>query len=112
VTPTGVPPPGCWYLVQSEAHRVKIAPGVDRAIHATGLLGRLIYASVPAIISSGTGDWRSRGIWDAIPTPVSHTGPASSKSTLAGLMFVVYEAAPMNLAKCRRQANGNAQNAR
>jgi len=38
------------------------------------------------MISGGAGAWHSCGNWEAIPKPVSHTWPASSTSTFAGLM--------------------------
>src|ERR1700688_4381776 len=70
-------------LVQGDAHRVEIAAGIRRAIHAAGLLRR----HISDVAGSNRGRYGCLALarhLDAIPKPVSHTLPASSTSTFAG----------------------------
>jgi len=63
------------------------------------------------MISGGTGDLRSCGNWDAMANPVSHTFSGLVDKHIRWLDVLVYEAVPMDLAECYRQADGNAQEA-
>jgi len=66
-----------------------------------------MYASVPAMISGGSGAWRSRGRREAMPKPVSHTcSAATSMIALAGFDVFVSESTSVEPAKCGRQRHG------
>jgi hypothetical protein len=51
------------------------------------------------LIARHAGNWRSRGSWDAIPKPVSHTLLASSTTTFAGLISLCIRPCLMDLAE-------------
>ena len=98
------------HLVQGDAHRVKIAAGIDRPIHAAGLFGRHV--------GEGAGnDLRRRGRLRL----ARHLGcnPEAGQPDVAvavdehvrRLDVFMNKAAPMNLAECCRQANSDAQDA-
>jgi len=61
---------------------------------------------------AATAPWRSRGSREAMPKPVKRTLPAASTSRFSGLMVLVDEAAPMQLAERRRQRDGEAEESR
>src|SRR5258707_8292129 len=98
------------YLVQGDAKRVKITATINRAIHATGLLGRHIG-------ERARNDLRRRGRL-ALVRQLGRN-PESEDPYVAGVVdehiprldVLMYESAPMDLAECCRQTNGDAQGA-
>src|SRR5712664_2841169 len=99
------------HLVQGDSQRVEIAAGINRAIHAAGLLGRHV--------SKGAGDDLGRYGRLALVRQLRRN-PESGKPYVAGVVdehvrrldVLMYEAVPMDLAECCRQANRDAQEAR
>ena len=80
----GSTPVTIWYRVTPNAYR-SLRASTERFIRP--VCSGAMYASVPAMISGGSGAWRSRGRREAMPKPVSHTCPAAESTiTLAGLM--------------------------
>ena len=99
------------HLVQGDAQRVEIAAGIDRAIHAPGLFGRHV--------GEGAGnDLRRRGRLALARQPGRDA--EAGEPDVAGVVdehvrrldVLVDETAPMDVAERRRQANGDAQEAR
>ena len=99
------------HLVQGDAQRVEIAAGIDRAIHAASLFGRHV--------GEGAGDDLRRR-WRLALVRQLGCDPEADEPDVAGIVdehirrldVFVYETTPMDLAECRRQADGNAQEAR
>ena len=98
------------HLVQGDAHRVKIAASINRAIHAAGLFGRHV--------GEGAGnDLRRRGRLRLARQ--LGCNPETGQPDVASVVdqhirrldVLMYETVPMNLAECCRQANRDAQDA-
>ena len=96
------------HLVQGDAQRVEIAPGIDRAIHAPGLLG--------GHVGEGAGDDLRRGWRQAFSGKSRGDAKAGQPHAVRvidqssrGLDVSVNEPLPMSLAKGGRQADGDAQ---
>ena len=108
VAANGRAPVSIWYKVTPR--RVEIAASIDRAIHATGLFRRHIGQRA----SNNLGRYRRLAL-------ARHLGrnPEAGKPHLAGVVdqhirrldVLMNEPRPMDLAKCGRQADGNAQEA-
>ena len=98
------------HLVQGDAQRVEIAAGIDRAIHAAGLFGRHVG-------ERAGNDLRRRG--RLALARQSGRNSEAGEPYVAGVVdqhirrldVLMYEALPMDLAECCRQANGDAQEA-
>src|ERR1700726_534643 len=96
------------HLVQGDAQRVEIAARIDRAVHPAGLLGRHVG-------ERAGNDLRRRGHLALLRQP--RRDPESGEPDVAGVIdedvrgldVLVDEAVPVDLAKRRRQSNGNAQ---
>src|ERR1700686_4608702 len=96
------------HLVQGDAQRVEIAARIDRAVHPAGLLGRYIG-------ERAGNDLRRRGRLALLRQP--RRDPESGEPDVAGVIdedvrgldVLVDEAVPVDLAKRRRQSDGNAQ---
>ena len=98
------------HLVQGHAKRVKIAATINRAIHAAGLLGRHV--------GEGAGnDFRRRGRLRLArqlgcnPESGQPNGAVAVDEHVRRLYVFMDQATPMDLAKCCRQANSDAQDA-
>ncbi len=103
--------PACKHLVQRDAQRVEIAARISRAIHAAGLLGRHI--------GERAGNNLGRYGRLALLRQLGRN-PESGEPYVAGVVdehirrldVLMYEAAPMDLAECCREANRDSQEAR
>ena len=99
------------HLVQGDAQRVEIAAGIDRTIHAAGLLGRHV--------GEGAGNDLRRHGRLALVRQLGRN-PEAGEPDVAGVVdehirrldVLVDKAVPMDLAECFRQANSDAQDAR
>ena len=98
------------HLVQGDAQRVEIAAGIDRAIHAPGLFGRHV--------GKGAGnDLGRRGRLALARQPGRNAEAGEPHVTgvvdecVRRLDVLMDEALPVDLAKCCRQTDGDAQEA-
>ena len=100
----GSTPVTIWYRVTPNAYR-SLRASTERFIRP--VCSGAMYASVPAMISGGSGAWRSRGRREAMPKPVSHTCPAADIDDHVGWVDVfVNESTSVEPAKCGRQRHG------